>query len=148
MFQPFVELAISKGTTREEVDALASVLRAAIELDDEERSFEGRINTNKALRGDHPTKQSRRGKASVDAYTTDAAALEAQQLEEFCAFASGSEILGCLAPALSNDIAFWQSSYRHAHPSDLSILQSLVDKKLALRHAIQGYLSDFPAPDS
>lgn len=144
MFRSFVELAISKSANGRERLALNPVLEAANALDEDERTFGERINANKALRGEGPTKLSRRKRADVESYSTDARELEDQQLREFAAFERGSAIVACLATALGTDIKFWQASYKHAHPSDVSIVQAFVARKAALHQAMKNYLSEFP----
>jgi len=148
MFRPFVELAISKASSDSEIAALNHVLEAATVLDEEERTFGNRMNANKALRGEGPTKLSKRKRSEVGSYAADANELEAQQLKDFASFERGAAIIASLAPSLRADIEFWESSYKMAHPSDVPIVQAFVAKKACLFEAMGRYLSEYRCDDS
>jgi hypothetical protein len=147
MFRPIVELAISKASCDLEVAALNSVLEAAIALDEEERTIGDRIDANKALRGEGPTRLSKRTRSEVDSYASDADAFQAQQLEEFAGFERSSTIIACLAPGLQADVAFWQSNCTKAHPSDVPLIQQFASKKETLCKAMGSYLSVYGRDD-
>lgn len=147
MFKPIVELAISKASCEPEVAALNSVLDAVIVLDEEERTLGDRIDANKALRGEGPTKLSRRKRSEVDSYASDADESQAQQLKEFAGFERSSTIIACLAPGLQADVTFWKSNCKKAHPSDVPIIQSFVAKKADLCKAMGDYLAVYGRED-
>lgn len=139
MYGASIELAISKARDDAEREALRPVLAAAIALDAEERTFPARIDANKALRGEGPTKLSKRKRAEVDSYAEDARELEAQQLGQFAEMNTASEILACLAAGLAGDIVFWSKAHTKAHPSDAPLVAAFAQAKVALHDAIAAF---------
>jgi hypothetical protein len=148
MYQHLIELSVSKAATDAESDVLRDVLVAAIAVDEEERKFSDRINTNKALRGEAPTKLSKRKKAEIDGYAADAREMEAQQVAEFSGFDSAQSIVYCLKTALDGDVKFWGRMHEKAHPADAPIVQSFAAAKARLRDAMAAYLSVYRAHES
>ena len=148
MFEPLIQLAVSKTSSPAERAALQAVLEAAVALDNEERTFGARVDVNKALRGEAPTKLSKRKKAEIDGYAADASEMEAQQLKEFAEFDSGSSIISCLHMALGPDVKLWQSAHTKAHPADAFLIQEFSAAKLELLEAMGTYLSEFPRDES
>ena len=148
MYQRLIELAVSKASSNAEFDALRRVLFAAVAVDEEDRTFAERIDANKALRGEAPTKLSKRKKAEVDGYAADANELEAQQLAEFSSLESAESVVFCLKMALDGDVRFWEKAHEKGDPADAPIVQSFAAAKVRLRDSMAAYLSEFRAPDS
>src|SRR5688572_8513045 len=107
MYRASVELAIAMAATDAEKSGLQPVLAAARALDDEERTFPDRIAANKALRGEGPTKLSRRKRDEVDGLARDAEAAAAEQLARFADLPNARAILASLKGGLDADVAFW-----------------------------------------
>jgi hypothetical protein len=141
MYRASVELAITKASSAAEKSALLPVLSAARALDEEERTFPDRIEANKALRGEGPTKLSRRKRKDVDAYAEDARVAGAEQLAQFSELESAASILSCLKAGLDADIAFWSKAHEKAHPSDAPLVIAFTQAKVSMRAAIVAFVA-------
>ena len=141
MFELLVKLAASKAANAAEADALVKVASFARRADEEERTFGERINHNKSLRGEPPTKISKRKQAEIDSYAADAEQLAASQLLQFESFESASSIIHCLKMALDQDVSFWSKAHEKAHEADRPLVQSFASAKTDLRDAFAAYLA-------
>ena len=145
MFARLIELALSKASSDAEVDALRPVLAAAVALDEEEQSFGDRIDSNDVQRDEAPAKLSKRKRAELDGYATDALKMESRQLEEFSEFESSSSIVSCLKTALDCDVSFWTRAHERCHAAETKVVKDFAAAKIHLRDAMVGYLSTFHA---
>jgi len=147
MFERCIQLAISKAATDGECAALHSMVAIASELDEQERSFEARINASKAARGEGPTKVSKAKRQEIDQYAADATEIAAEQLKEFAALDNAWTIIFALHIGLESDTKFWSKAHLKAHPSDTAIVQAFADAKTRLRDALAAYLRQFPSSE-
>jgi hypothetical protein len=143
MFEHSVKLAIHKAATEQEHLALRSVCAVAVALDEQERTFEARINESKARRGEPPTQLSKAKRQEVDQYARDAEELTKEQLRQFEALDAWA-IVFSLHMALETDARFWSKAHLKAHPSDASIIQDFAQAKADLRDALASFLEQFP----
>ncbi len=147
MLQALIKLAISKSADEREKAALEAVWRAADALDEADRSFPDRINANKALRGELPTKLSAAKRAQIDRYAADAETLAQETLMGFASFESARSIIGALYPAAVQQSTFWAKAYLKAHAEDRKIVQDFAACKDALRIEMEVYLNAYPLAD-
>lgn len=144
MFERYIQLAVSKTTTDEELAALHPIVAIASELDKQERTFEARINASKAARGEGPTKVSKAKRQEIDQYAADAMEMAAEQLKEFALLDNAWAIIFTLHIGLDSDAKFWSKAHLKAHPSDAAIVQEFAGAKTRLRDALAAYLGQFP----
>ena len=133
MFERCIQLAVSKAATDGELAALHPIAAIASELDEQERTFEARINASKAARGEGPTKVSKAKRQEIDQYAADAVEIAAEQLKEFAALDNAWTIIFALHMGLDSDTKFWSKAHLKAHPSDAAIVQAFADAKIKLR---------------
>jgi len=143
MFERYIELAASKAATDEELTTLRQIIVIASELDVQERTFETRINANKAARGEDPTKLSKAKREEIDQYAADATEMAAEQLKQFAALDSAWEIVFALHRGLDTDVKFWSKAHLKAHPLDGPIVREFARAKARLRDALAAYLEQF-----
>ncbi len=143
MYKRYIELAASKAATDEELEVLRSIIDIASELDEQELTFEARINANKAARGESPTRLSKAKLQEIDQYATDAMEIENKQPGEFKTFSCAQPIIFALHMGLDSDVKFWSKIHTKAHPSDCSIVQEFARAKARLRDALATYLEKF-----
>ena len=144
MFEQYIKLAVSKAATDVEVAALHPITAVASELDEQERTFEARINASKAARGEGPTKVSKAKQQELEQFAADAKEMAAEQLNEFAALDNAREIVFALHMGLDSDTGFWSKAHLNAHPSDAAIVQEFANAKTTLRDALAAYLDQFP----
>ena len=142
MFERAVRIAISKAGSPAEADALTKLVPSACRVDEQERTFEERINRNKALRGEPPTKMSKRKKADIDSYAADANEMTANQLLQFEALDSAASVIKCLEMAMVHDIAFWSQAQGKAHEADRPLVRDFAAVKIDLQNAFSAYLAE------
>ena len=146
MFEQFIQLAVSKAATDEEIAALLPIVAAASDLDEQERTFAARIHASKAARGEAPTDVSKAKHQELDQLAADAMDMAAAQLKGFAALDGAGSIIFALHMGLVSDAAFWAKAHLKAHPSDAAIVQAFSGAKARFRDALAAYLDRFP-PD-
>ena len=148
MFERCIQLAVSKAATDGECAALHPLVAIGSELDEQERSFEARINASKAARGEGPTKVSKAKRQEINQYAADAMEIAAEQWKEFAALDNARTIVFALHMGLESDTKFWSKAHLMAHPSDAAIVQAFADAKIKLRDALAAYLGKFPGGET
>lgn len=144
MLEQYIKLAVSKAATDVELAALHPITAVASELDEQERTFEARINASKAARGEGPTKVSKAKQQELDQFASDAKKMAAEQLNEFAALDNAWAIIFALHMGLDSDTRFWSKAHLNAHPSDAAIVREFAIAKTKLRDALAAYLDQFP----
>ena len=147
MFERCIQLAVSKAATDGECAALHPLVAIGSELDEQERSFEARINASKAARGEGPTKVSKAKRQEINQYAADAMEIAAEQWKEFAALDNARTIVFALHMGLESDTKFWSKAHLKAHPSDAAIVQAFAGAKTRLRDALAAYLRQFPGSE-
>jgi hypothetical protein len=143
MFARYIEIAADKASSEDEREALRAVLAAARRLDEQDRTFESRINASKAARGEGPTKLSKAKRREVDQYAADAAELADEQLQIFATLDHAREVVVALHAGLKADVRFWSTAHRMAHPSDRALVEEYTLAKKELLTAMSAYLQKF-----
>jgi|GEM_PF-1507882 len=143
----YIELAASKAATDEELAVLRPIIAIASELDEQDRTFEARINASKAARGESPTKLSKAKRQEVDQYAADEMEIADKQLKVFESFSSAHPIIFALHMGLETDVKFWSKAHLKAHPSDSAILHEFTRAKVKLLDALAAYLLQFQDND-
>jgi hypothetical protein len=141
MFVPALRIALAKVQDPVSSAALSKALLAAESLAAIEADFESRINASKAKRGEKPTKLSRSRRSQVDQYAADGATLQAEQLAEFEASLTASQIAAALAAGLGNDLQFWATAAKYTHPDDMPVVNEFVNAKRVLHASLVSFLS-------
>jgi hypothetical protein len=147
MFESYIKIAESKAATDKEAALLREICAVASELDEQERSFEERINQSKAARGEGPTKLSKAKRKEVDQYAADAAEMANEQLTEFQSLDGAWTIIYALHAGLASDVRFWSKVHLKGHPAEAPIVQEFAAAKAKLRDALAGYLKAFPGDE-
>ena len=135
-----IQIAIAKTTSPEELDLLSEISKLADTLDALESSFEERINSNKALRGEKPTRLTRSKKTEIDQYKKDADDLANQLTKDFMLMETAKDIIQAIRSGFDSDIAFWKQAVKYAHPADLPVVDEFLSAKIKLRDALTVYL--------
>jgi predicted nucleic acid-binding Zn-ribbon protein len=143
MFSRYIEVAAAKASSEEERESLRAIQAAASRLDEQERTFEARINASKAARGEGPTKLSKAKRREVDQYAADAAEMADEQLRTFSALDHAREVITALHGGLRADVRFWSKAPDMAHPSDRPIVEEFTLAKKDLLAAMSAYLQKF-----
>jgi hypothetical protein len=143
MFARYIEVAAAKASSEDELESLRAIQAAASRLDEQERTFEARINASKAARGEGPTKLSKAKRQEVDQYAADAAEMADEQLRTFSAFDHAREVISALHGGLRADVRFWSKAPAMAHPSDRPIVEEFTLAKKELLAAMSAYLQEF-----
>lgn len=143
MYARYLEVAVSKASSDSEREALREVVVIASKLDEQERTFESRINASKAARGEGPTRMSKAKRQEVDQYAADAAELADGQLREFAGFEQARDIAVALRAGLRMDVQFWSKAHLKAHPADRAVVEEFARAKKDLLDALSSYLQKF-----
>lgn len=136
-----IQIAITKTILPEELDLLNEISKLAETLDALESSFEERINNNKVLRGEKPTRLTRTKKIEINQYKKDADDLANTLTKDFMLMDNSKDIIQAIRFGFDSDIAFWRQAVKHAHPADLPIVDEFLSVKIKLRDALTAYLS-------
>jgi len=136
-----IQIAITKTTSPEELDLLNEISKLAESFDALESSFEERINNNKILRGEKPTRLTRSKKAEISQYKKDADDLTDQLTNDFLLLDNAQEIIQAIHSGFDNDIAFWKQAVKYTHPADLPIVDEFLSAKMKLHDALIAYLN-------
>lgn len=136
-----IQIAITKTTLPEELDLLNEISKLAETLDTLETSFEERINNNKVLRGEKPTRLTRSKKMEINQYKKDADDLTNQLTKDFMLMENAKDIIQAIRSSFDSDIAFWRQAVKYAHPADMPIVDELLFAKIKLRDALTAYLN-------
>lgn len=132
MFVPALRIALGKMGPLSDRSLFEQALSAAQALELVAAGFEERINANKAARGEKPTRLSKGQRAQIESYTSDAQALEREQLAIHEAELSPQEIVQALRTGLQSDLTFWSGAAKYAHADDRAIVEEFVAAKQRL----------------
>ena len=141
MLAPSLQVAFTKANTGQEQRLLKGLVALATRLDRVEADFERKINANKALRGEAPTKLTRAKREQLAQLAVDERELEAEQLVHLEALPSARDIVDALRPAIEHDVQFWSQAKKHAHAADEPVIEELANAKKMLLQAMTEYLS-------
>lgn len=147
MFRRHIELAISKAQSDAQRDALHPIVLIAAALDEQEQTFEARMNASKAARGEGPTRLSKSKRSEVDRYAADAREMGEEQLREFAELDDPWLIVFSLHAGMVHDVDFWSKPDPGGHPSDAVIVREFLQAKIELRDALAAYLAQFPGSE-
>lgn len=139
----FVRIAISKTSDPRALAALADVEAAAQAFEDADASFVDRINANKALRGEPPTKLGRSKRAQLDALADDQANMDRDLIEQLSGLESARSVIEALYFGLAQDIPHARAMLKHYPPADRPLGEDLVLLKERLADAMSGYLREY-----
>ena len=137
-----IQIALTKTTVQQELDRLNEILKRAETLDALESTFEERINSNKALRGEKPTSASRKKKTEIDQYKQDADEATDQLAKDFMPMEKAEDIIEAILSGLDDDVAFWKSAVKYAHPADMAIVDEFLSAKIKLRDSLAAYVNN------
>lgn len=136
-----IQIAITKTTSPEELDLLNEISKLVETLDTLESSFEERINNNKVLRGEKPTRLTRSKKIEINQYKKDADDLANKLTKDFMLMENAKDIIQAIRSGFDSDITFWKQAVKYAHPADLPIVDEFLVAKIKLRDALTVYLN-------
>lgn len=135
-----IQIAISKTSSPEDLHFLNEISKLAETLEMVESTFEDRINSNKALRGEKPTSVTRTKKQEINQYKKDAEELTTQLAKDFILMENPKDIIQAICFGFDSDIAFWKQSVKCAPPTDMPIIEELLSAKIKLHDALTVYL--------
>jgi hypothetical protein len=143
----FIRIAIAKTADAGELAALSGIETAAIAFETADASFAERIEANKALRGEAPTKLRKSTREQLDALASDQADLDADLIAQLGALDSASSVIGALTFALTQDIPRARAMLKHYPAPDYPLGEEMVLLKERLADAMQRYLSVYADED-
>jgi exoribonuclease R len=137
-----IQIAISKTSSPEDLHSLNEIFKLAETLEMVESTFENRINSNKALRGEKPTGVTRTNKQEINQYKKDAEELINQLSKDLSLMENPREIIQAICFGFDSDIAFWKQAVKCAHPEDMPVIEELLSAKIKLHDALTIYLDE------
>ena len=120
---------------------MTEIFKIAETLDTLESYIEDRINRNKALRGEKPTRLPRSKKSEINQYKNDADNLMSQMKSDCMLMDNPKDIIRAIFSGFGSDIAFWTQAVKYAHPADKAIVDEFLAAKIKLRDTMAAYLN-------
>ena len=126
------------------LEGLSGALGRVQELN---QSFVDRINTNKAARGEGPTRLPKRKREELGQYESDRIEGERDLTQSFAKL-HGSSIIAAMSEGLETDLKFWGGPMlKHAHVADRPLIEEVFEAKKLLQSGFKEFLERYPPPD-
>ncbi len=140
----FFHIASTKTTNPAASKMLAHLEHTAQKLADAEASFPERINTNKAKRGETPTKLRKTKKQQLSGLEQDKTDLDTKLCDDFRKMVEPSQIIWCIQNALTQDLSVARKFLKYYHPDDLPLGEEILNLKSQLLDATTSFLKAYP----